>query len=90
MTDTEYPETQLDRDWEIKRAFNNTIILEDQSVWKLTAVFALNRRGVDNWQPGQIVNISRSPGRSNDIRPYKVKNKETGVTLTGTFEGWER
>jgi hypothetical protein len=92
MSDTEYPAAYLGKELEIKKATKNIIVLEDQSVWKLTAALTLtlNRRAINDWQPQQYVTISRDPGKSTDIRTYKVKNEKTGVTLIGTFEGWER
>lgn len=91
MTDTEYPSTHLGRDWEIKQATGNIIVLADDSVWKLTAALTtnLNTRAINNWQPGHTASVSLAPGKATDIRTYSVKNNDTGVALTGTFEGWE-
>jgi len=92
MTDTEYPASHLERAWKIKKAAGNLIVLEDDSVWKLTAILlpTVHPRGVSNWEEGQYATISRDPVKNIGIRAYKVKNQDTGVSLTGTFEGWER
>lgn len=92
ITDREYPASNMDRSWRIKKAAGNIIVLEDDSVWKLTAALSLgmNSRALSNWQEGHNATVSRSIGKSHDIRNYQVKNDDTGITLIGTFEGWER
>lgn len=91
MTDREYPANNMDRSWRVKKAAGNIVVLEDGSVWKLTAALSLNMnsRALSNWQEGHYATVSRTIGKSHDIRNYQVKNNDTGVTLIGTFEGWE-
>ena len=66
MTDTEYPATHLDKEWEIRKATDNIIVLDDGSVWKLIAAFTvnLNTRKINDWQQGHSVTVSRDPGKA--------------------------
>lgn len=99
MTDTEYPESHLEREWKIRKAAGNLIVLEDDSVWELTGQlsFLQNPRAASNWQPEEHYAIiyrtgskSRPIGKSFAMRNYEVKNVQTGVALVGIFKGWER
>lgn len=86
LTDTEYPEAYLGKPWKIKEATDNIIVLEETSVWKLSAaaILDVNPRKIQGWQAGQYVTISKSG------KLYQVKNENVGGILSGTFEGWER
>lgn len=99
MTDTEYPEDHLEREWKIRKAAGNLIVLEDDSVWELTAQlsFLQNPRVASNWQPEEhYVTVYRTGSKSKPIgkafgmRNYEVRNVQTGVALVGIFKGWER
>ena len=99
MTDTEYPESHLEKEWKIRKAAGNLIVLEDDSVWELTAQlsFPQNRHAVDNWQPEEHYAMiyrtgskSKPIGKSFAMRNYEVRNVQTGVALVGIFKGWER
>ncbi len=99
MTDTEYPANHLEKEWKIRKATDNLIVLEDDSTWELTAKLTLVpiRRPIEDWQPEKhYVKIyktgskNRTVDKSLEIQTYEVKNMQTGVALRGTFEGWEK
>ncbi len=99
MTDTEYPASHLEKEWKIRKAADNLIVLEDDSIWQLTAKLSLlsTRRPIEGWLPEEhSVTIyktgskSRTVDKSLEIQTYEVTNVQTGLALRGTFEGWEK
>ena len=94
--DGEYPKTHLYVEWGIEELLSNTskILLSDNSLWELSAVF--NAPGCANaeWSEGQTVEISptsRGPsfGRSK-IQAYGITNKDINLTVTGSFLGFRQ
>ena len=92
MTDTVYPENHLDRSWEVRKAKDSLIVLEDDSIWSLSAplIHQNNLEQMSDWRKGQSVCVSRTVGKGKEIRTYSVTNEETGVVLIGEFKGWEK
>jgi hypothetical protein len=92
MTDTVYPENHLEKSWGIRKAKSSLIVLDDDSIWSLSAplVHQNNSDQMNDWHKGQSACVSRTVGKGRDIRTYSVTNEETGVVLIGEFAGWER
>ena len=94
--DGEYPKTHLYVEWMIEKLLSNTskMLLSDNSLWELSAVFNAPGRANADWSEGQIVEISptsRGPsfGRVK-IQAYGVTNKDLNLTVTGSFIGFRQ
>ena len=86
--DGEYPKTHLYVEWVIEKLLSNSskMLLSDNSLWELSAVFNAPSRANAEWSEGQTIEISptsRGPffGRSK-IQAYSVTNKDLNLTVT--------
>jgi hypothetical protein len=94
--DGEYPKTHLYTEWAIEELISPDakILLEDGSLWSISAAFSASHRDRAEWSEGQAVEVSPisqgSSGVAPKIQAYNLKNKDISLMVTGKFLGFRQ